>query len=35
MWEQMGTLLVAMLLTAMLMWSQRLSQLLSSSQLAE
>jgi hypothetical protein len=35
MWEQMGTLLVAMLLTAMLTWSQRFSQLLSSSQLAE
>jgi hypothetical protein len=30
MWEQMGTLLVAMLT-----WSQRLSQLLSLSQLAE
>jgi hypothetical protein len=35
MWDQMGALSAAMLMTAMLTWSQRFSQLLSSSQLAE
>jgi hypothetical protein len=33
--DQMGALSAAMLMTAMLTWSQRLSRLLSLSQLAE